>query len=113
MSTKKLLGEADKGRGGSPGSSYTDRIARVYEIKPGRYSLYVRAAHGSNQGYCEEHGRIEREFRAGSVEELLRVGVSEIRGDAEFDDETGAQLVAAIREACFAAEDDTTEDATG
>jgi hypothetical protein len=105
MSTKKLLGESDKGRGGSPGSSYTDRIAKVYELKPGRFSLYVRAAHGSNQGYCQEHGRIEREFRAGSVEELLRVGVSEIRGDAEFDAETGAQLVAAIREACFAAED--------
>ena len=35
----------------------------------------------------------------------MRVAISEVRSDAEFNAEETAQLVAAIRDACFEAED--------
>lgn len=112
---KTQLSSVDKGRGGQPGSDYTDRIARVYRVRPGRYELYVRAAHGSHQGWCgareltEQHDGRARTYRAGSIDDLMRIGISEVRDDADLLEYCGAdgvgQLVAAIREACIAAED--------
>jgi len=109
-----MLGSHDTGNAGQPGASYTDRIARIYLVRPGRFELYVRAAHGSNQGYLEEHARRERTFRASSIDDLMRIGISEVRDDAELEEYCGssgvAQLVAAIRAACIEAEDAAAED---
>ena len=106
---KDWIAWVDKGKGGMPGSDYSDMIAGVRLVRPGRFELYVRAAWGSNQGYLEEHRRIEREFRAGSLDDLMRIGITEIRQDAEFLADDAAKLVAAIREACFEAEDKVQE----
>lgn len=108
MSTEKneRLGYSDHGSTGQPGSGYVKFVAFVERIKTG-YQLDVRHVWGSNQGYLEEHGRIERKYRARSIDELMRVGIAEVRQEDEevFDGATKSKLVAAIREACFEAED--------
>ena len=103
MTKKVRIGNVDKGHCGMPGQDYSERIARVYLVRPGRYELYVRSARGSNQGRLEEHGRVERSYRADSLAELLALGIREVRADAELDDD--GRIVAAIREACAQAED--------
>jgi len=109
MSTQtEKLGYSDQGDSGQPGSGYVKFVAFVTAAKTG-YQLDVRHVWGSNQGYLEEHGRIARKYRARDIDELMRVGIAEIRqeDDDVFDGATKSKLVAAIREACFEAEDKT------
>lgn len=104
-----LISKANHGSSDGPGGQYTDRIARVKRIgteTKWQYELYVRSAWGSDQGHYEEHGRTERRYRAASLEDLLDTGISEVRNDTEFDDKETSQLVAAIREAIFEAQDE-------
>lgn len=62
------------------------------------------AEQGAKGRYLEEHGRVERRYRAGSINELMRIGITEVRADADLGQEEAA-LLEAIREACFEAED--------
>lgn len=105
MSIEKL-GYSNQGDSGRPGSGYVKFLAIVSTTKTG-YQLDVRHVWGSNQGYLEEHGRIERKYRARSIDELMRVGIAEVRqeDDEVFDGAAKSKLVAAIREACFEAQD--------
>ena len=98
------ISTADHGHSGQPGDYYTERIARVKNAGK-RFELYVRSAYGSNQGHYEEHERTVRRYRADSLEDLLRIGISEVRDDTEFDDKETSKLVAAIREVIFEAQD--------
>jgi len=108
MSTEKneRLGYSDQGERGQPGSGYVKFVAFVAATKTG-YQLDARHVWGSHQGYLEEHGRVGRKYRAQSIDELMRVGIAEVRREDEevFDGATKSKLIAAIREACFEAED--------
>ena len=100
---KRRLGYADTGDEGRPGTGYSKRVAFVTELRPSRYQIDVRSIWGSNQGYLQEEGRVERKYRADSLAELLRVAIAETRGDDEFP--SPAKLCEAIRQAVFEAED--------
>lgn len=96
------LGSDDQGDRGTPGQEFSKMFAGVKRAKNGQYELHVRSVWGSNQGYLEEHGREERKFRADTLDELLRVGISEIRGDEAFESPKFAQ---AVRNAIYEAQD--------
>jgi hypothetical protein len=56
----------------------------------------------SNQGYLEEHGSDSIRFRADDLDDLMRIALSEIKGDERFS-EPG--FASAIRDAIFEAQD--------
>jgi len=101
MSKKELIGESDQGSYGSPGSQFVERLAKVYRTRRG-YELQLEHSWGSNQGYLQRNGDDSRRFRADSLDELLRIGIAESRGDETFGDPKFAQ---AIRDAIYEAED--------
>ena len=104
---KRELAEVIEGSSGTPGTSFCHKGAWVYAISRGRFELQTRIRWGSNQVYLEEHGRHERRYRAGSLEELLAVGIAETRSDSDMND---PELLQAIRTAIFEAEDGMEEE---
>lgn len=106
------IATSDHGDSGHPGSGYNKRWAGVSKAKNEQYQLDVRSVWGSNQGYLEEHGRVERKYRADNLDELMRIGIAEVRADSEFEGEEQSQLVAAIRDAIFEAQDAEAEPET-
>lgn len=94
----------DQGHSGQPGDGYCKHFAGVRRAKNGKYELHVRNVWGSNQGFLEEHGRVERKYRADDLDDLLRIGISEIRADEAFADAVGS-FSAAVRNAIYAAQD--------
>jgi hypothetical protein len=103
MSSHEWIAEDDQGFCGSPGQQFWKIWAGVCLAKNGQYELHVRSVSGSNQGHLEEHYRHERKFRAPSLDELLRIGIAELRGDdEEFRDPRFAQ---AVRNAIYEAQD--------
>ena len=79
-------------------TDYGDRdrmVATVTVVGMARYQLDVR---------LEEHYCIERVYRADSLEELLRIGLAEVRAEGVFKDSVGG-LCQAIRSAIYEAED--------
>lgn len=98
------IAKVDYGDKSRPGEQYTERIAAIKRAKNGQFELNVISVWGSNQGYLQEEGRIERRYRAENLDELLRIGISEIRDDDDFSGNSGP-FVAAIREAIFDAQD--------
>jgi hypothetical protein len=98
------IAESDHGDIGQPGSGYTRFFAGIKRASAGQYEIHVRSVWGSNQGCLEEHGRIQRRYRAATLDELLRVAISEVRADSELADSVSF-LCAAIRDAVFDAQD--------
>ncbi len=96
------IATSDHGDMGTPGTQYVKKFAGVKKVNDG-YELHVRHVWGSNQGYEEEHGRVERVYRSEWPLELLDLGVSEIRNDSHFEGDD--DFVAAIREAMYEAID--------
>ena len=97
------IATADKGDEGQPGGNYCKQWAGVMLTPSGQYELHVRHVWGSNQGYLEEHGRIERRYRADTLEEVMQIGIEQIRADEEFEE--AGPFVAAIRDAVYDAMD--------
>lgn len=91
-----------QGERGTPGQQFSKMFAGIKRAKNGQYELHVRSVSGSNQGHLEEHERHERKFRADTLDELLRIGIAELRGDETFADPRFAQ---AIRNAVYEAQD--------
>ena len=104
MAKTDWIATADHGEHGTPGDQFYKCFAGVKRAKNGQYELHVRSVYGSNQGSLEEHGRDERKFRADTLDEVMRVGISEIRGDEDFE-KHNSKFCAAIREAVFEAQD--------
>lgn len=90
---------------GMPGTEYDAGRVTVARVRPGRYALEVVVSWGSNQGYLEEHGRVERRYRAATLDDLLRVAQAELSRDPELSDEERAAAQQAVRDAVFEAED--------
>ncbi len=97
------LGHYEDGNGSHPGQQYTKWFAGIRRAKNGQYELLVQQTRGSNQGYLEEHGREERQFRADALDELLRIGISEIRDDEAF--QPSARIAQAIRSSVHGAQE--------
>jgi hypothetical protein len=98
------IAEDDQGDDGHPGSQFWQKRAGVVRTKGGQYELHVRSRWGSNQGSLEEHGRVERRYRAPTLDDLLKVGICEVRRDSDLGDCADA-LCAAIRNVIFEAQD--------
>lgn len=111
MSTNRddVISTDDQGHHGHPGQQFSELSATVRKVKRG-YALDVLSRWGSNQGYLEEHGRTERQYRAAELDDLLRIGISEIKDDSDLSD-VSASLCQAIRNAIYAAQDAEDEDA--
>lgn len=104
MSENNWIAKDDQGHDGGPGGSYSVEKAMIRLVNSGRYEVKVISAWGSNQGYYQEQGSVERRYRAGSIDEVMRVAIAEIRADSELQD-SAAKLAAAVRNVCFEAED--------
>lgn len=102
MANSEWIASDDQGSRGTPGQQFSQIFAGIKRAKNGQYELHVRSVWGSNQGYLEEHGREERKFRADSLDDLLKIGIAELRGDEAFADPRFAQ---AIRNATYEAQD--------
>lgn len=103
MAKENWIGEGDESSRGQPGTQFVTRWAGVRKAKNGQFELVVKWAWGSNQGYLEEHGRDERRFRADDLDGLLRIGISELKGETEgFED---ARFAQAVRSAIYQAQD--------
>lgn len=100
--TWEKLSDVDKGRGEPPGGYYTTARATV-EKKGSRYRVTVKTDRGSNQGYRESHvnGGDERQYRADSLAELMRIAIAA----EKWRDEPDEDILTAIREAIYRAED--------
>jgi hypothetical protein len=106
-----LVGEADAGDPGKPGSEYTKRTAQVYSLALGRYELMLWCGSGSVDGYpvvvrgvrrtidIPDDGSIERHYRAPTLTDLLALGLTEVENDAQFDDKQKSEMGEAIRQA--------------
>ncbi len=86
-----------------PGTGYHLHFAGIKRAPKG-YELHVRNIWGSNQGYLEEHGRIERRYRATDLDQLMQEGLAAISQDSDFESDTDKYL-AAIRDATYDAQD--------
>lgn len=96
----KEIGSDQAGSHGQPGSQYNVREITISE-RAGRYKLAIHAAWGSNQGYYEDHGSDDRQYRADSLDELMRIAISAEQGREEPDQ----GVMTAIRNAIYEAED--------
>ena len=96
----KTLSTDDQGSAGSPGTSYTISEATV-QTNGTRYRLLITARWGSNQGYLEEHGNNDRQYRADSLDELMRIALAAEKERTKPHQE----IMTAIRAAIYAAED--------
>jgi len=94
------LAQDDQGHYGQPGSSYTIAAATVQK-KGSRYRILIKDRWGSNQGYLDEQGDNDRQYRGDSLDELMRIALSAEQGRDEPDE----SIMTAIREAIYQAED--------
>lgn len=101
----ETIGKAGFGSVGTPGDLFRDGVAEVRRSPGGRYELSLLLRWGSNQGYLEEHGRVERRYRARTLDDLLRVAQTELREDGAIDDRDRPEVLQAVRDAIFDAED--------
>lgn len=106
MSEKVQISKAVLGDRDYPGDAYRHKIAQVYQLPSGRYELQTIITQGSNQGHLEEHHRDGRTYRANTLDDLLRIGLTEIRNDDIMND---SELLEAIRRSIFEAEDSISE----
>lgn len=107
MATTKtwtILASCDKGSLGTAGDQYDIRQATV-ATNGSRYRVSIREEWGSNRGYLEAHGGDERQYRADSLDELMRIAIAAERDRSEPND----AILTAIREAIYEAEDAKTE----
>jgi hypothetical protein len=94
------LASCDKGSIGTPGDQYDIRRATV-ETNGLRYAVRIHEEWGSNRGYLECEGEEDRQYRADSLDELLRIAIaSEKEREKPMD-----AVLDAIREAIYEAED--------
>lgn len=83
----------------------TDGFARYFvgvkRAPTHELELHVHYVWGSHQ---EESGRIERSYRAGNFDQLLREAVSAVGSDADFSSTVASNLADAMRQAVFDAQ---------
>ena len=96
------LGEDDQGDMRTPGPRATKMWAGVKRVPNGQFELHVRFIWGSIEGSFEEDGREMRRYRADTLDALLRIGISELKGDDTFVSPRFAQ---AVRNAIYEAQD--------
>lgn len=102
---KHVVAEATYGDRGQPGSGYRLGDVTVYRTVSGRWEIEVVLRWGSNQGYLEELDRVERRYRARSLDDLLRIAAVELREDGGIPEQDRSGLLQAVRDAIFEAED--------
>lgn len=101
------LSSCDEGDGGHPGSRYDVLLCTIYRhTKKVRYRAVCKNEWGSNQGRLEPHGGFENEYRADSLDELMRIAISgERESMVDMSPSDSAKMSSAIRNAIAEAED--------
>jgi hypothetical protein len=104
------LGEDQNGTWQPPGGYIHNADCTVYRhTKKTRFRAICNDESGSNQGSLEVHNGGEREYRADSLDDLMRIAVS---GEREaLDEDWYPRMAAAIRNAVAKAEDAVDEEA--
>lgn len=102
------ISQSDHGSTSNPGDYYCKKFAGIKKAANGQYELHVRKITGSNQGHLEEYDRIERRYRSGTLEALLKIGIEETLRDKAFG--TDSDFLAAIRDAIYDAQDAKTSE---
>lgn len=98
------IGEDQNGMYEPPGGYIHNATCTVYRhTKKTRFRAVCNDVSGSNQGYFEQHHGGEREYRADSLYELMRVAISGER--EELSEDWSPKMAAAIRNAIAKAED--------
>jgi len=81
--TWEKMGVGEEGECQPPGGSYHLVTATVYR-RGDRWRITVEDESGSNQGRLERHNGAEREYRADSLSDLMRVAIAETRSDPDI-----------------------------
>lgn len=99
------LASNDQGTWSPPGGQIAYLECEVFKHarKPSRYRARCDDRWGNNQGYFQCNGGSLREYRADSLDELMRVAIA---GEQRvLSDEYSGRMAAAIRNAIAEAED--------
>ncbi len=97
------------GDAGSPGSQYHLTDFSLGQ-RDNRWRLLVREHWGSNRGYYQENGANETEGRGDSPEEACEAVRKDIFAWCGDSEQTRAEYATALRQLCYAVEDDEEED---
>jgi len=96
-----LIAESDQGNPGQAGSTYTIQRVRIY-AHGDRYRARIAFARGSNQGYQEEHSRIEDVADGADLDEVRDAALVAI---ADMPQQVQSELRRALRGALVEARD--------
>jgi hypothetical protein len=103
--TNDWLGEAEHRDAPESGGPYHKVHAGVRWARNNKVELLVTASWGQyNNGHEQEHDSNSRKFRADNLEKLLRIAISDLRGDEKFRYAFTADVV---RRAVYDAQDAT------